>query len=142
MRMPVLALLVVLLGCPADEEEFSSDDDTSEADDDTSEADDDTTLLCVATVPGDFDSLQEAIDGSANGDVVCAEPGTYHENLDFGGKEVHLVGLGGPGQIVLDGDGYPSWWQPGAYDSGAYPGAGTSSRTGPQVSPTSRTRST
>jgi hypothetical protein len=41
-------------------------------------------------VPGDFSTIQGALDAAANGDTIVVLPGTYRENLDFGGKEVTL----------------------------------------------------
>lgn len=52
-----------------------------------------------------YTSIQAAIDASADGDRVCVLPGTYAELLDFGGKDVEVVGVAGWGQTVLDGTG-------------------------------------
>ncbi len=45
----------------------------------------------VLNVPDDFDSIQEAVDESADGDLVFVQPGEYFENLDFGGKEITVA---------------------------------------------------
>ncbi|MDZ4131544.1 MAG: serine/threonine-protein kinase, partial [Dethiobacteria bacterium] len=42
------------------------------------------------SVPGDFSTIQQAIDGAAAGSVIVIEPGTYYENIDFKGKELTL----------------------------------------------------
>ena len=39
-------------------------------------------------VPGDFESIQSAIDASANGDSVIVGPGVYFESINFIGKEI------------------------------------------------------
>jgi serine/threonine protein kinase len=42
------------------------------------------------SVPGEYSTIQEAIDGAAAGSIVIIEPGTYYENIDFKGKELTL----------------------------------------------------
>lgn len=44
----------------------------------------------IYSVPGDYSTIQEAIDGAAAGSVIIIEPGTYYENIDFKGKELTL----------------------------------------------------
>ena len=46
--------------------------------------------------------------------------------LDPDGSPSDMGAFGGPGadQWDLDGDGFPSWWQPGPYDYGSYPALG------------------
>ena len=39
---------------------------------------------------GDFATIQGAIDGVDQGDTVIVHPGTYYENIDFGGKNIVL----------------------------------------------------
>ena len=58
---------------------------------------------CDSHVPGDYPTLQDAIDLSVSGEVVCVEPGTYHERLDFDGAIVHLYAVSGPEVTVIDG---------------------------------------
>ncbi|MEW6522972.1 MAG: right-handed parallel beta-helix repeat-containing protein [Bacillota bacterium] len=41
-------------------------------------------------VPGEFPTIQEALDGARDGDTVIVRPGIYLENLDFRGKQVRL----------------------------------------------------
>ncbi len=45
---------------------------------------------------GDFTSIQEAIAASADGDTVEVTPGTYAESLNLCGRDVAIVGVGGP----------------------------------------------
>ena len=46
--------------------------------------------------------------------------------LDPDGSPADIGAFGGSGADLwdLDGDGWPSWWQPGAYDSASYPALG------------------
>ncbi|MHC1744626.1 MAG: MopE-related protein [Syntrophobacteraceae bacterium] len=57
--------------------------------------------------PGDFGTIQAALDAASNGDTVLIAPGTYHENdLDFLGKAVTLRCDGTADSCVLDGSGF------------------------------------
>ncbi|MBI9038572.1 MAG: T9SS type A sorting domain-containing protein [Bacteroidales bacterium] len=42
---------------------------------------------------GDFTSIQEGINASVDGDTVLVYPGTYYENILYGGKEITLASL-------------------------------------------------
>ncbi|MCB0282142.1 MAG: right-handed parallel beta-helix repeat-containing protein [Calditrichae bacterium] len=42
-------------------------------------------------VPGDFSSIQDAIDNSADGDTILVEPGTYQENIEVRNKSFVLT---------------------------------------------------
>jgi len=46
----------------------------------------------VTDVPGDFATIQGAINAAASGDTICVAVGTYAEALDFGGKAVLVTG--------------------------------------------------
>ncbi len=39
-----------------------------------------------------FATIQSAIHASQDGDVIIVQPGTYPENIDFGGKAIVLTG--------------------------------------------------
>ncbi len=42
------------------------------------------------TVPGDYSSIQGAIDAADDGDVIVVSTGTYNENINFEGKNITL----------------------------------------------------
>ena len=43
-------------------------------------------------VPGDYATIQQAIQGSNDGDVVVVEPGTYFETINYLGKNITVTG--------------------------------------------------
>lgn len=61
----------------------------------------------AVTVPGDFTTLQKAIDGVADGTTILLAPGTYAERIDLRGRSLHLWGVGGASLTRLVGDGTP-----------------------------------
>lgn len=44
----------------------------------------------VITVPGDYSTIQAAINAASNGDEIIVSPGTYTENINFNGKNIIL----------------------------------------------------
>lgn len=42
------------------------------------------------TVPGDYSSIQEAINAAQEGEEIVVAPGVYYENIDFRGKNIYL----------------------------------------------------
>jgi hypothetical protein len=52
-------------------------------------------------VPTDFPTIQAALDAAASGDTVLVMPGTYAENLDFHGKDIHLESTDGAAVTTL-----------------------------------------
>ena len=56
-------------------------------------------------VPGDFASIQDAINAAVNGDEICVAPGTYNETIDFLGKAIAVYGSEGPQVTTIDGTG-------------------------------------
>ncbi len=55
-------------------------------------------------VPGDFPSIQAALDAASDGDEIVVAPGVYRENLTLG-KDVFLHSTDGPALTVIDGGG-------------------------------------
>ena len=56
------------------------------------------------SVPGDFSTIQAAIDASTDGDIIEIAPGTYIENLQLSFKPVTLRGAG-IDVTIIDGSG-------------------------------------
>jgi predicted outer membrane repeat protein len=57
-------------------------------------------------VPGDFAVIADAIVAASEGDSVLVDPGVYtgvgNRALDFGGKSITLLGIGGAAMTVID----------------------------------------
>ncbi len=53
----------------------------------------------ILHVPDDYETIQEAIDDSQDGDIVLVDPGEYVENIDFIGKNIIVASL-----FITDGD--------------------------------------
>lgn len=56
-------------------------------------------------VPDDHADPQAAIDAATTGDRICVGAGTWPGLLDFGGKDLELIGAEGAELTILDGDG-------------------------------------
>jgi len=60
-------------------------------------------------VPGQYPTIQSAVNASQNGDTVLVAPGSYEENVDIQGKQITLTSSHGPyetfilGHIVIAG---------------------------------------
>jgi predicted outer membrane repeat protein len=76
---------------------FEASDGTDAA---TGEPTSDSTVEVITSakarnVPGEYSSIQAAINASANGDTVLVAPGTYNEQIQFNGKQIAVRSLGG-----------------------------------------------
>ncbi len=49
------------------------------------------------------DRIQDAVNAASSGETIVVGPGTYHERIDFGGKNLILVAMNGPAQTIIDG---------------------------------------
>lgn len=47
----------------------------------------------IINIPGDYQTIQQGIDASADGDTVLVQPGTYVENVNFNGHNIVLGSL-------------------------------------------------
>ena len=54
-------------------------------------------------VPGDYDTIQEAIEEAEDGDTVLVEAGDYLENIDFLGKDITVESVDGAEDTTIDG---------------------------------------
>ncbi len=54
-------------------------------------------------VPDHHPDIASALAAAVDGDTICVRPGTWHENLVFGGAAVRLTSFEGPDATVLDG---------------------------------------
>jgi len=54
-------------------------------------------------VPGDYATIQSAIDNAVTGDTILVSPGNYYEHLTILDKMLILESTDGPEQTILDG---------------------------------------
>lgn len=68
----------------------------------TAESGDDAGADGVREVPGEYDTIQAAVDAAAEGDLILIAPGTYNEAVDVVTNNLTIRGLDRDG-VVLDG---------------------------------------
>ncbi|MCF7810207.1 tandem-95 repeat protein, partial [bacterium] len=57
----------------------------------------------ILNVPAEYETIQAAIEKSADGDTVLVEPGEYRESINFIGKNIVLMGNSDdPSEVVID----------------------------------------
>ena len=59
----------------------------------------------ILHVPGDFPTIQAAIDAAMDGDEVEVHPGTYNETINLLGKAITVRSSDGAGVTTIDGTG-------------------------------------
>ena len=57
---------------------------------------------------GDFATITDAINACGTGDSITVMPGTYNENIDYGGRGIVIESSGGPDVTIIDGGGNAS----------------------------------
>ena len=57
----------------------------------------------VITVPGDFTTIQAAIDVAVDLDTILVSAGTYIENINYDGKNIVVHSVEGPEATIIDG---------------------------------------
>lgn len=63
------------------------------------------TMRGAVSVPGDYRSIQQAIDGAGDGALILLAPGTYRERIVLRDRTVRVWGLGGAESTRIVGDG-------------------------------------
>jgi hypothetical protein len=91
-----LSLSVVVAGC-------SSDDDSSSDDSTTTEASDSSGELDAINVPGDYETIQEAVDSASEGDLILIDEGIYNEAVDVTTPDITIRGVD-RNKVILDGE--------------------------------------
>ncbi len=59
----------------------------------------------VVGAKGDFATISDAINASGTGDSILVMPGTYNENIDFGGRGISIESTDGADVTIIDAGG-------------------------------------
>lgn len=59
--------------------------------------------VTASTVPGDYGTIQEALNNALDGETVLVSDGTYYENIIFPGRDITLISVNGPQSTTIDG---------------------------------------
>jgi len=91
MKVGAVAALAVAFGVGHDGFASASDPSTAPAEGTT------------IAVPGDYGTIQEAVDAAAPGDLILVSPGTYHEAVNVQVDALTIRGLD-RNEVILDGE--------------------------------------
>ena len=64
-----------------------------------------TPIAGVRQVPGEYLTIQAAVDAAQYGETVLIAPGVYHERVSINGKKITLRGIDGELRAQIVGDG-------------------------------------
>jgi hypothetical protein len=64
-------------------------------------------LAADLLVPGQFPTIQAAVNAATDGDRILIAPGTYAERIAWTGKGLSLIGTDGAGSTIIDARGVP-----------------------------------
>ncbi|MCH2134301.1 MAG: right-handed parallel beta-helix repeat-containing protein [Phycisphaerales bacterium] len=67
-----------------------------------------TAMAADYSVPGDFSSIQAAVNAASSGDVITVGPGNWPGRLDFRGKNLAVQSSDGPESTTIDSNGIGS----------------------------------
>jgi hypothetical protein len=73
---------------------------------------------CTLNVPGDYSSIQSALDAAGLNEMICVSAGSYEEDLIFPGTAVTLVGIDGVASTHLYGQTADSYAAAISFESG------------------------
>ena len=65
-------------------------------------------LAAEHNVPGDFQSIQDAVNAASTGDTINVGPGTWPGRLDYRGKDLLIRSTNGMQETILDANGMSS----------------------------------
>jgi hypothetical protein len=67
-----------------------------------------TPVLNQINVPGDYPTIQGAINAASDGDTIMVAPGRYFEGINFNGKAITVTSTAGAAATIIDGHGLDS----------------------------------
>lgn len=94
----LIVLVLVASACSDDDSADSGDSDTSSDDSAPSGEASGTTI----EVPGDHETIQEAVDAASPGDLILVSPGTYEEAVNVTTDDLTIRGLD-RNEVILEG---------------------------------------